>query len=313
MGIKILANNDGQRMLRMLESRPLEGSRGLSEAVNIKVADPLTASKRKFENVGCAASLYKFWARIAGTGHCPMLFTSFGSGKEMSVTHLESLLLPLCPQLWQPSSGALMSNDSSDAKSAEESLLHALLYLRTILMSCLLLLCIWNIDGWEKEKGARLVQAPPGTPYSPGWEKLEFNSIMINLTFFGIQGTPLSAPISSAIYSCDGMLVFAGFSDGAIGIFDADSFRLRCRIAASAYISSSIGSSSGSAFPVVIAAHPSDANQFALGMNDGSVNVIEPSDAEPKWGSSTSQDNGSLPSIPSSSALNSQPSETASR
>lgn len=51
----------------------------------------------------------------------------------------------------------------------------------------------------------------------------------------------LSAAISSAIYSCDGMLVFAGFSDGAIGIFDADSFRLRCRIAASAYISSSIG------------------------------------------------------------------------
>nr|GLL44509.1 protein TPR2-like [Ipomoea trifida] len=141
-------------------------------------------------------------------------------------------------------------------------------------------------------------------------------NLFMRVSYFILQWYPrdsLSAPISSAIYSCDGMLVFAGFSDGAIGIFDADSFRLRCRIAASAYISSSIGSSSGSAFPVVIAAHPSDANQFALGMNDGSVNVIEPSDAEPKWGSSTSQDNGSLPSIPSSSALNSQPSETASR
>jgi len=46
----------------------------------------------------------------------------------------------------------------------------------------------------------------------------------------------LSAPISSAIYSCDGMLVYAGFCDGAVGVFDADSLRLRCRIAPSAYL-----------------------------------------------------------------------------
>lgn len=36
-GIKILANTDGHRMVRMLESRAFEGSRGLSEAINIKV------------------------------------------------------------------------------------------------------------------------------------------------------------------------------------------------------------------------------------------------------------------------------------
>lgn len=64
---------------------------------------------------------------------------------------------------------------------------------------------------------------------------------------------------------------------------------------------------------MVIAAHPSDPNQFALGMSDGAVYVMEPSDAEMKWGGSTSQDNGVLPSIASSSALNSQPSETPSR
>ncbi|KAL6533647.1 Protein TOPLESS-RELATED PROTEIN 2 [Orobanche hederae] len=72
-------------------------------------------------------------------------------------------------------------------------------------------------------------------------------------------------------------------------------------------------SCNGNAFPTVIAAHPSDPNQFALGMSDGAIHVIEPSDAETKWGGSTSQDNGILPSIPSSSALNSQPSETPSR
>lgn len=75
-----------------------------------------------------------------------------------------------------------------------------------------------------------------------------------------------------------------------------------------------ICSNNGSTFPVVIAAHPSDSNQFALGMSDGSVHVIEPTDGEPKWGGSAPQDNGSLPSIPSNSALNSsQPSETPSR
>lgn len=36
-GIKIMANADGQRMLRMLETRTFEGARGFSEAVNVKV------------------------------------------------------------------------------------------------------------------------------------------------------------------------------------------------------------------------------------------------------------------------------------
>ncbi|CAL5436218.1 unnamed protein product [Camellia sinensis] len=93
----------------------------------------------------------------------------------------------------------------------------------------------------------------------------------------------LSAPISTAIYSCDGLVVFTGFLDGAIGVFDADNFRLRCWIAPSAYISSSpIASNKGSGFPVVIAAHPFEPNQIALGMSNGAVHVIEPSDAEPE-------------------------------
>nr|GMD74718.1 protein TPR2-like isoform X2 [Ipomoea batatas] len=421
-----------------------------SQLKSLRLPDPLTASKvvrLLFTNSGLALlalgsnAVHKLWKWQRNERN--------PSGKSSA---------SIVPQLWQPSSGALMSNDSSDAKSAEEpaacialskndsyvmsasggkvSLFNMMTFkvmttfmppppaatylafhpqdnniiavgmedstiqiynvrvdeVKTKLkghqkritglafsqsLNVLVSsgadaqLCIWNIDGWEKKK-ARLVQAPPGHP-TPlvGEARVQFHNdqshiLVVHESQIAIYDTQLeclrsmdgieedighkvlgtdgrafdgarrsryecpagleklelfqwyprdslSAPISSAIYSCDGMLVFAGFSDGAIGIFDADSFRLRCQIAASAYISSSIGSSSGSAFPVVIAAHPSDANQFALGMNDGSVNVIEPSDAEPKWGSSTSQDNGSLPSIPSSSALNSQPSETASR
>ncbi|XP_034711523.1 protein TOPLESS-RELATED PROTEIN 2-like [Vitis riparia] len=89
------------------------------------------------------------------------------------------------------------------------------------------------------------------------------------------------------------MLVYAGFGDGAVGVFDADSLRLRCRIAPSAYIPSPALSSG--VYPLVIAAHPSEPNQIALGMSDGAVHVVEPTDAEPKWGGQPPQDNGSLP------------------
>jgi len=50
----------------------------------------------------------------------------------------------------------------------------------------------------------------------------------------------LPAPISSAVYSLGCLLVYAGFRDGAIGIFEAESLKLQCRIAPSAYIPSSI-------------------------------------------------------------------------
>ncbi|KAG8382080.1 hypothetical protein BUALT_Bualt05G0039300 [Buddleja alternifolia] len=191
-------------------------------------------------------------------------------------------------------------------------------------------LCIWSIDGWEKKK-SRPIQAPPGhqTPLV-GETRVQFHNnqshvLVVHESQIAIYDAQLeclrswyprdslSSTVSSAIYSCDGMLIFTGFGDGAVGIFDADSLNLRCRIASSAYISSSISSNGSNAYPVVIAAHPSDPNQFALGMSDGAVHVIEPSDAETKWGGSTSHDNGALPSVPSSSALNSQPSETPSR
>ncbi|KVH91644.1 Quinonprotein alcohol dehydrogenase-like-superfamily [Cynara cardunculus var. scolymus] len=190
------------------------------------------------------------------------------------------------------------------------------------------LLCIWNINGWEKRK-SRSIQSPPGHPSSlVGETKVQFHNdqrhvLVVHESQIAIYDyqleclrlwsprESLSAPISSAIYSCDGLLLFTGFSDGAVGVFDADSLRLRCRIAPSAYISSSISSSNSTAYPVVIAAHPSDSNQFALGMSDGSVHVIEPADADPKWGGSAPQENGTLASSnPSNSAMNSQPSET---
>lgn len=46
-------------------------------------------------------------------------------------------------------------------------------------------------------------------------------------------------------------------------------------------------------YPLVIAAHPSEPNQFALGLTDGSVHVLEPLEQGGTWGSSPPVENGS--------------------
>lgn len=54
-------------------------------------------------------------------------------------------------------------------------------------------------------------------------------------------------------------------------------------------------------YPLVIAAHPVEPNQFAVGLTDGSVKVLEPSESEGKWGVSPPLDNGILSRTTSSS------------
>ncbi|OIV99901.1 hypothetical protein TanjilG_26239 [Lupinus angustifolius] len=44
--------------------------------------------------------------------------------------------------------------------------------------------------------------------------------------------------------------------------------------------------------PLVIAAHPSEPNQFALGLTNGGVHVLEPLDSEGRWGSPLPSENG---------------------
>ncbi len=41
---------------------------------------------------------------------------------------------------------------------------------------------------------------------------------------------------------------------------------------------------SSTVYPLVIAAHPVEPNQFALGLSDGGVQVLEPLESEGKWG-----------------------------
>ncbi|CAK9134797.1 unnamed protein product [Ilex paraguariensis] len=171
-------------------------------------------------------------------------------------------------------------------------------------------LCVWSIDTWEKRKSVP-IQLPSGKA-PVGDTRVLFHSDQIRLlvsheTQLAIydaskmdrirQWVPqdvLSAPISYAAYSCNSQLVFASFSDGNIGVFEADSLRLRCRIAASTYLSQAVLNGSQAVYPLVVAAHPHEPNQFAVGLTDGAVKAIEPSESEGKWGVTPPVDNGML-------------------
>lgn len=57
--------------------------------------------------------------------------------------------------------------------------------------------------------------------------------------------------------------------------------------------------------PLAIAAHPSEPNQFALGLADGGVHVLEPLESEGKWGTAPPEENdgvGSSNTTPAAAA-----------
>ncbi|WOL16003.1 protein TPR1-like isoform X1 [Canna indica] len=184
-------------------------------------------------------------------------------------------------------------------------------------------LCIWNTETWEKKKSIPL-QLPTGKAPA-GDTRVQFNSdqsrlLVVHETQLAIydaskterihQWVPqdaLSAPISYASYSCNSQLVYASFSDGNIGVFDADNLRLRCRIAPLVYMSPAAASSNPPVYPLVIAAHPHEPNQFAVGLTDGAVKVLEPLESEGKWGIPAPVDNGVIGNRTQASTTTSNP------
>ena len=60
-------------------------------------------------------------------------------------------------------------------------------------------------------------------------------------------------------------------------------------------------------YPATIAAHPSEPNQFAVGLTDGGVHVIEPPGPEGKWGMSPPPENGAGPSVSAAPGSDQQP------
>ncbi|KAK9677244.1 hypothetical protein RND81_11G130300 [Saponaria officinalis] len=178
-------------------------------------------------------------------------------------------------------------------------------------------ICVWSSDGWEKQK-SKFLQLPQGrTPTAPSDTRVQFHQdqthfLVVHETQLAIYETKQldcvkqwvpresSAPISHATFSCDSQLVYASFLDATVCVFNAANLRLRCRINPSAYLPASVSSSN--VHPLVIAAHPQEPNQMAVGLSDGGVHVFEPLESEGKWGVPPPMENGtggSNPTTPS--------------
>ncbi|PPR80534.1 hypothetical protein GOBAR_AA40176 [Gossypium barbadense] len=188
-------------------------------------------------------------------------------------------------------------------------------------------LCVWNTDGWEKQK-ARFLQVPAGrTPTALSDTRVQFHQDQIH--FLVVHETQLaiyettkldcmkqwvprdsSAPITHATFSCDSQLVYASFLDASVCVFTAANLRLCCRINPSAYLPTNISSN---VHPLVIAAHPSEPNEFALGLSDGGVHVFEPLESENKWGVPPPVENGSASSMTATPSVGAPGSEQAQR
>lgn len=188
--------------------------------------------------------------------------------------------------------------------------------------------CIWATDAWEKRR-SKFLQPIAGRPLpNVGDTRVQFHNDQVRLLVVHEsqlaiydasklerirQWAPrdsLPALISNATYSCDSQLVYASFCDGAVGVFDAESLQPRCRLAPQVYLG--LGASS-SIYPLVIAAHPLEPNQFAIGLTDGGVQVIEPLEAEGRWGGGSTPDNSNIKNVLPSMASSSQVAESAPR
>ncbi|KAF5936255.1 hypothetical protein HYC85_027384 [Camellia sinensis] len=156
---------------------------------------------------------------------------------------------------------------------------------------------VWNTNGWEKKK-SKMLQIPVREfPSAPSNTYVQFHQdqkhfLSIHETRLAIYETTelecvkqcvigeFYARISHATFSCDSQLVYASFVDGTVLIYDASDFHIRCEVNPAAYLPSDISSK---VYPVTIAAHPQEPNQFALGLTNGSVVVIEPLESTGKW------------------------------
>ncbi|XP_017978816.1 PREDICTED: topless-related protein 1 isoform X2 [Theobroma cacao] len=188
-------------------------------------------------------------------------------------------------------------------------------------------LCVWNTDGWEMQEARFLQVSAWRTPTAQSDMAVQFHQdqmhfLVVDETQLAIYETTKleclkqwvpresSAPITFATFSCDSQLVYASLLDSTVCVFSAVNLRLCCRINPSAYLPASVSSN---VHPLVIAAHPSEPNGFALGLSDGGVLVFEPLESENKWGVPPPVENGSASSVAATPSVGAPGPEQAQR
>ncbi|CAH9098684.1 unnamed protein product [Cuscuta europaea] len=167
-------------------------------------------------------------------------------------------------------------------------------------------LCVWSTDAWERQT-SKCLQIPTGrSAASLADTRVQFHHdqtqlLVVHETQIAIYEAPKldcrkqwvpreASAITYATYSCDSQSIYVSFEDGGVGVLTATNLRWRCRIYPASYLP--LANPSARVHPLVVAAHPSDPNQFALGLSDGGVVVLEPPESEGKWGTLPPTENG---------------------
>ncbi|KAH9798970.1 Topless-related protein 1 [Citrus sinensis] len=156
---------------------------------------------------------------------------------------------------------------------------------------------VWDVDGWGIQT-CRSLQTPDGVmTLAPSETHIQFHKdqtrfLLVHETHLAIyeaeeltclkQWFPISSvPISQATFSCDCRMVFTSFVDGTLSIHEASNLEVQCRILSTAYLRPT--TSCLHVYPHAIAAHPLKPTQFAVGLTNGEVYVIEPNEPGDTW------------------------------
>ncbi|KAK8475239.1 hypothetical protein V6N11_018727 [Hibiscus sabdariffa] len=237
----------------------------------------------------------------------------------------------IAPQLWQPNSGLLMTNDVPESSEGAVPCIALSKNDSYVMSACGGKVSLFNMMTF---KVMTTFMAPPPASTFLAFHPQDNNIIAIGMDDSAIHiynvrvdevKTKLKGHqkrISGLAFSTSLNILVSSGADAQLFFWNTDSWekiksvalplpsgktpqarwnvfgsgchknlRLRCRIAPSAYISPA-SSNSQTVHPVVVAGHPQEANQIAVGLSNGAVKVIEPSEAERKWGIHVPVDNG---------------------
>ncbi|XP_026440704.1 topless-related protein 1-like [Papaver somniferum] len=144
-------------------------------------------------------------------------------------------------------------------------------------------ICVWKWGTWVKQNTAAL-QIPSGRNSASAirvqYQNDQIHFLVVHPVHLAIYETTnlncvkqvFSAHITDATLSSESEMIFASFLDATLLVFGVANFEPVCRTQPSAYLHAI---SSPSVYPTAIDAHTTK-NQFAIGLSDGGVCVIEP-------------------------------------
>ncbi|CAN8284248.1 unnamed protein product [Cochlearia groenlandica] len=156
-------------------------------------------------------------------------------------------------------------------------------------------LCVWSTKSWLKLKSHTSMDSLCTQRQNPESSTLvthiEFDPYQVELLvvqegWLGVykapslvclrQWIPDDTSITSATYSSDGEVIYAGFRSGSIKILDSETFTAISRINLTSFTQPIISNFGVKVYAAVIATHPSNLSQISLGLSNGKVVVLQP-------------------------------------